>query len=125
MNGTWRLPATTGRHGTCAGSWWWAAAWPAWRAPSLQPVAANVDLVLGLGPDDVVVATGSAPGPVPNGALSAADVLTGLVTPGEHVVVSDDGVHAWEFDVVLEDLARRGHHVTAVTHQATIAAKGT
>jgi thioredoxin reductase len=88
-------------------------------------VAADVDLVLGLGPDDVVVATGSAPGPVPNGALSAADVLAGLVTPGEHVVVSDDGVHAWEFDVVLEDLARRGHHVTAVTHQATIAAKGT
>jgi hypothetical protein len=57
--------------------------------------------------------------------LSAADVLTGLVTPGEHVVVSDGGVHAWEFDMVLEHLARRGHHVTAVTHQATIAAKGT
>jgi 2,4-dienoyl-CoA reductase (NADPH2) len=88
-------------------------------------VAADAEIVVRFGPDAVVVATGSVPGPVPNGVLSAADVLTGLVTPGEHVVVSDGGVHAWEFDMVLEHLARRGHHVTAVTHQATIAAKGT
>jgi len=89
--------------------------------------AADAEAVLALGPDAVIVATGSVPGPVDRalGALSALDVLDGTARPGRSVLVAHDGGHPWEFDVVLELLAGQDHQVTAVVPGPALGARGT
>ena len=89
--------------------------------------AADAQAVLALGPDAVIVATGSVTGPaVPTlPALSALDVLDGTIQPGRAVLVAHDGGHPWEFDVVVELLAGRDHQVTAVVPGAALSGRGT
>ena len=91
--------------------------------------AATADDVVALGPDVVVVATGSAVlPPSVEGAVHTVDafaVLTGAAEVGRRVLVFEDGTRPWELEVVVDQLARDGHEVVVVTTGTGLQPRGT
>lgn len=81
---------------------------------------ATADDVVALGPDVVIIATGSTPGrpSVPGADLphvhTAHDAIT-IGVDGDHVVVIDSGEADWKCLTTAECLAAAGHQVTIVT----------
>jgi 2,4-dienoyl-CoA reductase (NADPH2) len=90
-------------------------------------VEADAGTVLGLEPDAVIVATGSAPPPASpeDGAARAVDVLSGVAAVGPRVLVGQDGGHPWDFDAVLEYLVDCGHQVVALVPGPVLTGRGT
>ena len=101
--------------------------------------SATADLVMGLGPDKVIVATGSAPGSdiVGNIAqgihetpgldrdrvLTVWDVLEEGAPVGHRVLVVDDGEGSWKSIGLALELDQKGHDVHAVTPLSHVGAK--
>lgn len=89
--------------------------------------APTVEEVVALGPDQVIVATGSAPGPdiignIAKGmlhtpglqqqhVLNVWDVLESDAPVGHRVLVADDGEGSWKAISIALELADRGHDV--------------
>lgn len=100
---------------------------------------ATADMILAMGPDAVILATGAEPG-VPNIFLedvdsarvaSLWDVYEGeavqharrsVSDPQPHAVVIDDGIGGWEGLSTAEYLAGQGFHVTFVTPGSQVGA---
>jgi 2,4-dienoyl-CoA reductase-like NADH-dependent reductase (Old Yellow Enzyme family)/thioredoxin reductase len=91
-----------------------------WRARRLARLAVHVeldvvadaDVVLGLEPDVVMVATGSEPDGRYPGAIPAMDILTGIEANGPIVVLDEEGHRKGAG--VAETLAQDGRDVTLV-----------
>ncbi len=101
--------------------------------------AATVDTVMGLQPDKVIVATGSAPGPdiignIAQGILDTPGldqshvlnvwhVLEDNASIGQRVLIVDDGEGGWKSIGVALELDEKGHDVHVITPLPYVGAK--